>query len=99
MLIDVCFCSAGSCSGGFWAEFRPRVRGLVNHTAYGDAWLLQAKLVSHNTLKIHPGYPLGMLTTHAKVTNQELLAFVRSCSSGRDAGRRSVAGRDGVQLL
>ena len=44
---------------------------------YKDASLLQAKLLKHNTLKIYPGYPHGMLTTHAEVINPELLAFVK----------------------
>ncbi len=34
---------------------------------YKDAVLLQAKLIKHSTLKIYPGYPHGMLTTHADV--------------------------------
>jgi non-heme chloroperoxidase len=29
-------------------------------------------------LKIYPGYPHGMLTTHADVINQDLLAFFRA---------------------
>ncbi len=45
---------------------------------YADASLLQAKLVPNATLKIYPGYPHGMLTTHADVINPDLLAFVRS---------------------
>ncbi len=45
---------------------------------YKDASLLQAKLIKHNTLKIYPGYPHGMLTTHADVINPDLLAFVKS---------------------
>jgi hypothetical protein len=44
---------------------------------YKDASLLQAKLVQHGTLKIYPGYPHGMLTTHADVINPDLLAFVK----------------------
>ena len=44
---------------------------------YKDAALLSAKLLRHATLKIYPGYPHGMLTTHAGVINQDLLAFIR----------------------
>jgi len=44
---------------------------------YKDAALLSAKLLKHATLKIYPGYPHGMLTTHADVINNDLLAFVR----------------------
>ena len=36
-----------------------------------------AKLVKNGTLKIYPGQPHGMCTTHAEVINQDLLAFVR----------------------
>jgi len=44
---------------------------------YKDAALLSIKLLKHGTLRIYPGFPHGMLTTHADVINQELLAFVR----------------------
>ena len=45
---------------------------------YQDAALLSVKLLKRGTLKIYPGYPHGMLTTHADVINRDLLAFVRS---------------------
>ena len=45
---------------------------------YKDAALLSAKLLKHSVLKIYPGFPHGMLTTHAEVINADLLAFVRS---------------------
>ncbi|HMA75174.1 MAG TPA: alpha/beta hydrolase [Xanthobacteraceae bacterium] len=45
---------------------------------YQDAALLSVKLLKHGTLKIYPGFPHGMLTTHADVINQDLLAFIRS---------------------
>ena len=45
---------------------------------YQDAALLSVKLLKHGTLKIYPGYPHGMLTTHADVINRDLLAFIRS---------------------
>jgi non-heme chloroperoxidase len=45
---------------------------------YQDASLLQAKLLKQATLKIYPGYPHGMMTTHADEINADLLAFVRS---------------------
>ncbi|WP_313537445.1 alpha/beta hydrolase [Sphingomonas sp.] len=38
---------------------------------------LQAKLLPHPTLKIYPGMPHGLLTTHADVLNADILAFVR----------------------
>ena len=45
---------------------------------YKDAALLSVELLQHGTLKIYPGYPHGMLTTHADVINQDLLDFIRS---------------------
>ena len=45
---------------------------------YKDAALLSSKLLKHSTLKIYPGFPHGMLTTHAEVINRELLEFIRS---------------------
>lgn len=44
---------------------------------YKNAVLLQAKLIKNATLKIYPGYPHGMLTTHADVINQDLLSFIQ----------------------
>jgi non-heme chloroperoxidase len=45
---------------------------------YKDASVLQAKLLKHGTLKIYPGFPHGMMTTHADVINADILAFIRS---------------------
>ncbi len=42
-----------------------------------DAAILQAKLLTNNTLKVYKGYPHGMLTTHAEVLNRDLLEFVK----------------------
>jgi len=44
---------------------------------YKDAALLSVKLLKHATLKIYPGFPHGMLTTHADVINRDLLAFIK----------------------
>jgi non-heme chloroperoxidase len=44
---------------------------------YADASLLQVKLLKNGTLKVYPGFPHGMLTTHADVINPDLLAFVK----------------------
>lgn len=44
---------------------------------YKDAALLQDKLLADSTLKIYPGYPHGMHTTHAEVINKDILAFIR----------------------
>jgi len=43
---------------------------------YKDAALLSAALLKDATLKIYPGFPHGMLTTHADVINQDLLTFI-----------------------
>jgi non-heme chloroperoxidase len=45
---------------------------------YADASLKAIKLLQNGTLKIYPGFPHGMLTTHADVLNPDLLAFVKS---------------------
>ena len=44
---------------------------------YKDAALKSVKLVKHGTLKIYPGFPHGMCTTHADVINPDLLAFIK----------------------
>jgi non-heme chloroperoxidase len=43
-----------------------------------DAALKSIKLLRNGTLKTYPGYPHGMLTTHADVLNPDLLAFVKA---------------------
>jgi non-heme chloroperoxidase len=45
---------------------------------YADASLLAVKLLRHGTLKIYPGFPHGMATTHAEQINADLLAFIKS---------------------
>ena len=42
-----------------------------------DSALLTIKLLKHGTLKVYPGYPHGMCTTHADVINADVLAFIR----------------------
>jgi non-heme chloroperoxidase len=42
------------------------------------ASLLQARLLQHATLKVYPGYPHGLMTTHAAQINADILAFIRS---------------------
>lgn len=42
-----------------------------------DSAPLSAALLPSGSLKTYPGYPHGMLTTHADVLNADLLAFVR----------------------
>ena len=43
----------------------------------GDSALIGIKLLKQGTLKVYPGYPHGMATTHADEINKDLLAFVR----------------------
>ena len=43
-----------------------------------DSARLSVKLLKKGTLKTYPGYPHGMLTTHADVINPDLLAFVKA---------------------
>lgn len=45
---------------------------------YKTAALLQEKLLPNNKMKIYPGYPHGMPTTHADVINNDILEFIRS---------------------
>lgn len=44
---------------------------------YKDAALLQDKLLKNSTLKVYPGFPHGMLTTHAETINNDILAFIK----------------------
>lgn len=44
----------------------------------GASALESAKLIKNSTLKIYPGFPHGMVTTHPEVINADLLAFFRS---------------------
>ena len=45
---------------------------------FGDAGLLQSKLVRGATLKVYKGAPHGLCTTHKHQVNEDLLAFLRS---------------------
>nr|WP_298721095.1 alpha/beta hydrolase [uncultured Steroidobacter sp.] len=44
---------------------------------FADASVLGAKLVKNATLKVYPGLPHGMCSTHADIINPDLLAFIR----------------------
>ncbi|UOK69363.1 MULTISPECIES: alpha/beta fold hydrolase [Ancylobacter] len=44
----------------------------------GNSAHLSVKLVQNGTLKTYPGFPHGMLTTHADVINPDLLAFIQA---------------------
>lgn len=50
-----------------------------------DSALIGIKLLRHGTLKVYPGYPHGMATTHADVINKDLLAFIRGEQVGEPA--------------
>ena len=43
-----------------------------------DAALLSIKLLKKGELKVYPGFPHGMATTHADVINADLLAFIKA---------------------
>ncbi|MEP6504642.1 MAG: alpha/beta hydrolase [Betaproteobacteria bacterium] len=43
-----------------------------------DSALLSVKLLSKGTLKVYPGLPHGMCTTHADLINPDLLAFFKT---------------------
>jgi non-heme chloroperoxidase len=43
-----------------------------------DAALIGIKLLKHGTLKVYPGLPHGMATTHADIINADLLAFFKA---------------------
>jgi non-heme chloroperoxidase len=45
---------------------------------YKNASLLQTELLKNAKLNIYPGFPHGMITTHADVINADLLAFIKS---------------------
>jgi non-heme chloroperoxidase len=45
--------------------------------SYKDAALLQDNLLKNSTLKVYPGFPHGMLTTHAETINNDILAFIK----------------------
>ena len=38
---------------------------------------MSIKLLKDGTLRVYPGYPHGMCTTHADVINQDLLKFIQ----------------------
>ena len=40
--------------------------------------MLSAKIIKNATLKIYPGAPHGMCTTHKQMVNEDLLAFIQN---------------------
>jgi non-heme chloroperoxidase len=45
---------------------------------YANAGVKSSKLLQKGLLKIYPGYPHGMMTTHADVINEDILKFIRA---------------------
>jgi non-heme chloroperoxidase len=43
-----------------------------------DSAEISIKLLKHGTLKVYPGYPHGMCTTHADTINPDLLDFIKA---------------------
>jgi non-heme chloroperoxidase len=55
-----------------------------------DSALIGITLLKHGQLKVYPGYPHGMATTHADDINRDLLAFIRGEQVG-DASHEAPA--------
>jgi len=55
-----------------------------------------AKLVKHATLKVYPGLPHGMATTHAELINADVLHFIRAQVRASEARRIVVIGGSGL---
>ena len=45
---------------------------------FADSAPLSAKLVKNATLKVYPGLPHGVCTTHPEIVNRDLLAFIKA---------------------
>ncbi|MGA3112390.1 MAG: alpha/beta hydrolase, partial [Candidatus Bathyarchaeia archaeon] len=43
-----------------------------------DSAMLSARIIRNSTLKVYPGAPHGMCTTHKQQVNQDLLAFIEN---------------------
>ena len=43
----------------------------------GASAMLFSKIVKNSTLKVYPGLPYGMCTTHKDQINADLLAFIK----------------------
>jgi non-heme chloroperoxidase len=57
----------------------------------GAAGLMSAKILKNATLKVYPGFPHGMATTHADVINADLLSFFKEGAAGKAGGASKVA--------
>ena len=56
-----------------------------------DSALLSARLVKNGMLKVYPGLPHGMCTTHPELINRDLLAFIRGESIASTPRQREMA--------
>jgi len=63
-----------------------------------DSAMIAAKLVKHGTLKVYPGLPHGMATTHAERINADLLDFIKAPhqAAGRTPMKIVVIGGSGL---
>ncbi len=52
----------------------------------GASALLSSKIVKNATLKVYPGLPHGVCTTHPEVVNADLLSFIKSNQKSAAAG-------------
>jgi non-heme chloroperoxidase len=43
-----------------------------------DSSMLSAKIIRNSTLKVYPGAPHGMCTTHKQQVNQDIFAFIEN---------------------
>ncbi|HWC57166.1 MAG TPA: alpha/beta hydrolase, partial [Sphingomicrobium sp.] len=50
-----------------------------------DSALIGITLLKQGQLKVYPGYPHGMATTHAEEINTDILAFIRGEQVGQPA--------------
>jgi non-heme chloroperoxidase len=59
-----------------------------------DSALIGIKLLRHGTLKVYPGYPHGMATTHADDINRDILAFIRGDALKESADSAALSDRE-----
>lgn len=61
-----------------------------------DSALLAVKLLKHGTLKVYPGLPHGMPSTHAEIINRDILAFIRGESTDEAPAERAFQAAEPV---
>ena len=57
---------------------RDFLRGALATTALLTSAMLSSKIVKGATLKVYPGAPHGMCSTHKDTINADLLAFIKA---------------------